>query len=465
MWESPIYKVKAKINGEEKDILIDVTGSAPNFKEPMKQLESTLGVLLDKLKPKETTILDFGAAKLRNTLYLLKKGFTVYSCEFKNLFERSKQAKDFYEECKKFENFKPLIFPDDFIKCDIKFDVILLINVLNIMPVPIERMCVLYLCRKKINERGRLLWYTQHGGYNEENAVGLLYDGLVTGKGREFHMFYRDFSRKEIHDMLESTGFSFNKDSNFPMSGTNQAYVFNPSGDILIDKTLGLSSLLEQNNESKLKKIERHTRWGVEDEGKKSKKIKYEAKIPKRVIKIEGTNLLNTYLRELLKIKAGKRKAHQYHLIIFNILKSLFENRLKKPKMEDSSFADGIKRVDITFKNKYTDCFFGDLDKGYHLTCPNIMIECKNYNDDLKDREFTQLQGRLNKVRGQFGILICRKVNNLNNIRKRQDECVKKGDYIIVLEDKDIEKLVKFKIDNKEDEIDNYLEEKFKRLT
>ena len=38
MWESPIYKVKAKLGGNEKDILIDVTGSAPNFKETMKIL-------------------------------------------------------------------------------------------------------------------------------------------------------------------------------------------------------------------------------------------------------------------------------------------------------------------------------------------------------------------------------------------------------------------------------------------
>ena len=72
-WESPIYKFKADFNGEKKEILIDVTGSAPRFDVPGKQLEGSFGVLLKGLDPSKTKILDFGGAKLRNTLYLLKK--------------------------------------------------------------------------------------------------------------------------------------------------------------------------------------------------------------------------------------------------------------------------------------------------------------------------------------------------------------------------------------------------------
>ncbi len=167
MWERPIYKFKSDQNGT---ILIDVTGSAPNFSVPGKQLEGTFNVLLQGLNPADTKILDFGGAKLRNTLYLLKKGYTVYSCEFEDLFKRSKQAADYLAECKKYPNFKRLIFPDEFICSEDEFDVILLINVLNIMPVPIERHCVLTLCREKIKENGRLLWYTQHGAYSADKS-------------------------------------------------------------------------------------------------------------------------------------------------------------------------------------------------------------------------------------------------------------------------------------------------------
>ena len=190
MWESPIYKFKTEIEGKKTEILIDVTGSAPNFTEPMKQLEGTFEVLLKGLEPSKTKILDFGGAKLRNTLYLLKKGFTVYSCEFEDLFKRSKQAHDFLEECKKYSNFKKLVFPNDFVDFEDQFDVVLLINVLNIMPVPIERYSVLALLREKMRENGLLLWYTQHGAYSEEKAVTKLFDGLVTGKGRTYHMYH-----------------------------------------------------------------------------------------------------------------------------------------------------------------------------------------------------------------------------------------------------------------------------------
>ena len=130
MWESPIYKFKTEINGENKEIFIDVTGSAPNFSVPGKQLEGSFKVLLDGLDPSKTKILDFGGAKLRNTLYLLEQGYTVYSCEFDDLFERSKQAHDYLEKAKKYPNFKKLVFPKDFINFEEKFDVILLINVL-----------------------------------------------------------------------------------------------------------------------------------------------------------------------------------------------------------------------------------------------------------------------------------------------------------------------------------------------
>lgn len=296
MWESPIYKFKTDVEGEEKEIFIDVTGSAPNFNKPGKQLEGTFETLLHGLEPRKTKILDFGGAKLRNTLHLLEKGFTVYACEFDDLFKRSKQANEYLEQAKKYPNFKQLVFPNDFIDFEEKFDVILLINVLNIMPVPIERMCVLALCRDRMAENGRLLWYTQHGAYSESEAVALLYDGLVTGKGRTYNMFYRDFSRTEIHEMLRSTGFSFNKDFKFPSSGNNQAYVFNPTGAILVDKTLGLTELLKKSIERKLKKVERKTRWKQEKGEALTKKVTYETGVPTRVSKIKGVNILESQI-------------------------------------------------------------------------------------------------------------------------------------------------------------------------
>src|SRR3989344_675755 len=366
MWESPIYKFRIEADGKQKEIFIDVTGSAPRFDVPGKQLEGSFEVLLKGLEPSKTKVLDFGGAKLRNTLYLLKKGYLVYACEFEDLFKRSKQAEGLLNECKRFPNFKKLVFPNDFVNFEEKFDVVMLINVLDIMPVPIERLCVLALCREQMKENGRLFWYTQHGAYSKEDAVALLFDGLVTGKGREYNMFYRDFTRKEIHDMLQSTGFSYDKNFKFPMSGGNQAYVFNADGPILVDSTLGLIAQLKKKTKTKLEEVERKS--GTETKT-------YKTEIPKKITKPEEINLLEQYSEELKKIlPGGGKKASRYHQLIFNILKWIFEDRLKNPKKEDP-IADKTQRVDITFKNIMAEGFFKRLSEGYKLVCPTIFFK------------------------------------------------------------------------------------------
>jgi len=453
MWESPIYKFGTYLNAKRQDIFIDVTGSAPSFSEPGKQLEGTFDVLLEGLNPQKIKILDLGGGKLRNTIYLLKKGYTVYSCEFEDLFKRSKQAHEFLEEAKEFKNFKDLVFPYDLINLNRKFDVILLINVINIMPVPLERYYLLALCREKMKKNGKLLWYTQHGTYSEADAVARLFDGFVTGKGRKYNMFYRDFSREEIHLILKSTGFSYGEKYRFPMSGSNQAYVFIADGDIIVGKTLRISETLKKKEKRSLKPVERKTRWK-----------KYETKQPTRVTKVKEINPLKTVLEELEKTPTGKMNASKYHNLIFCILKSVFEKKLRKPKKEEY-IADDTQRVDITFSNHKDGGFFKRLAEDYKITCPNIFIECKNYKEDIKNPEFAQVHNRLNKVRGQFGILICRTINNYARVKKRQDDLVKDSKYVLVLTDFDIKKLVKWKLAAKLEEIDDYLEEKFKKLT
>ena len=121
--------------------------------------------------------------------------------------------------------------------------------------------------------------------------------------------------------------------------------------------------------------------------------------------------------------------------------------------------------MDITFKNDSENGFFRRLSEGYKLTCPNIFFECKNYKEDLKNPEFFQIRCRLNKIRGQFGVIVCRTILKKENYEKAQDDAQKKDEYFIVLDDSDIQNLGNLKLDGKEDEIDEYLEDKLKRLT
>lgn len=466
MWESPIYRFNTNIDGEKQEILIDVTGSAPNFTEPGKQLEGSLNVFLKDTKPNNTVILDFGAAKLRNTLYLLSRGYTVYACEFNDLYQRSQQAFNHKTLALKHNNFHPLIFPKEFIKFeDNQFDFILLINVLNIMPIPTERLKVLEICRQKIKENGYLFWYTQHGKMDLSKSVAQLFDGYVTGQGRKYHMFYRDFLRNEIHDMLISTGFSHDPDYKFPMSGSsNQAYAFKADGPILLEKELFKTSEIAKFKKTNYEEIERMVRWEKVDDGKTTEKKVYKSHSPKKIIKAKSIDFLDQYKNTLKTIITGKIQALEYQELIFQILKKIFEGKLRKPVLEDTSFAPH-QRIDITFTNTRENGFFKELDQGYHIQCPKIYIECKNYSEDIGNPAFEQISGRFGKRKGMFGIIICRKIKNLKKSYERSKMyAASKEEYILLFTDNDINKLINFKLKKLDDKIDDYLDDKLKKL-
>ena len=76
-----------------------------------------------------------------------------------------------------------------------------------------------------------------------------------------------------------------------------------------------------------------------------------------------------------------------------------------------------------------------------------------------------QLTGRFSPRRGLFGILLCRKVENKDLMKKRcKDIANDDRGYVIVLDDEDILLLLKFKNENKEEAINEFLTNKYKEL-
>ena len=73
MWTNPIYRFREPNTAVDsdavdlKEIVIDVTGSAPPFKEPSDGLKDILNELLEKYDI--VAVLEFGAAKLKNILF------------------------------------------------------------------------------------------------------------------------------------------------------------------------------------------------------------------------------------------------------------------------------------------------------------------------------------------------------------------------------------------------------------
>src|SRR5689334_587934 len=139
IWKTSIYRfvIPDNLNRSNtkryKEVWIDVTDSVPPFDSPKDTLGSVLDNVLEKI-PSNSVILDFGAGKLRNTIYLLDKGYNVRAVEFEKTQHASKQSKDMYQKALSYSGqFDKLVFPHEFFQSDLKFDLVILINVANII--------------------------------------------------------------------------------------------------------------------------------------------------------------------------------------------------------------------------------------------------------------------------------------------------------------------------------------------
>src|SRR2546427_5034989 len=155
LWETPIYRFRVPVSEESvnlKEVVVDVTGSAPPFKEPSDNLKQVLDDIFDsKELGSIDRVLEFGAAKLKNIPYILKKGKTVSAVEFETLAENN-MTKANLKKCEKYgSKFEELIFPNPFLNDKRTFDLALLLNVLPVMPIPAERLYVLKLLYEKLN--------------------------------------------------------------------------------------------------------------------------------------------------------------------------------------------------------------------------------------------------------------------------------------------------------------------------
>jgi len=168
---------------------------------------------------------------------------------------------------------------------------------------------------------------------------------------------------------------------------------------------------------------------------------------------------------EIMKdIKPGKEEAGRFHKLSADNLSHIMGDRLVDPSIEER-INDGRKRIDIKFNNADERGFFRDLNALYHVQCPKIFVECKNYKEDPKNPEIDQLLGRFSPRRGMFGILICRSVEDKQLLLQRRRDAVheNKG-FIIVLDDTDIENLLKMRDVTDEPGIDAFLKAKFDQL-
>jgi len=461
LWKSPVYQFRipsgtdADGNQLVKEVVVDVTTSAPSFDAPGKTLRRIFTEVFDHLRfqksEKTDRVLDFGAGKLRNSVYLLGKKYNVTAVEFEKLSKESVQGQRMLEKAKRSgSRFRELIFPHEFVQSNARFDIVLIVNVLNVMPVPSERLLVLQHCYEKLRKGGYLLWYTQYGDLDQNKRctnLNVLGDGYYIGGNRKFKSFYREFSAHEIDEMLTSSGFVLEK--SFHVSH-NQARLYRKED----------TNVLKQVLRPDLIKAELNIRRGV------AKPEEIEPKIAIRRKKdslqepaTSGLAIESLYVGKLAKIKAGKKQAMEYQKLVHLIFSRVFEKQFSKIKFEETLYK-GRKRIDLIAINSAEKGFFNELSSKHQIKCGFIPIECKNYDCRLGNPEFDQIGGRLSKTLGLFGFLVYREGDESTALSHCQDR-LDDDKHIIALNDQDLAALLEFRRTGDEKAVEDYLHDKF----
>ncbi len=458
LWKTPIYRFRVPLSEDSDDlqeIIFDVTGSAPPFTDVKDTMSGVFDKLLLEEGKKADKILDFGAAKLRNTLYFLNKGKKVCAVEFEELSKRSSDAKDILKKCQKSKNFQKLVFPNPFIEHNEKFDLVLLVNVLPVMPVFAERLLALQLIHKKVKDDGYLLWYAQkEGSYKEIREKGKNYfgDGIWMGTNKRFKTFYKYHEIEDVDEIMALCGFQYIKKILAPGNDVRlyQKIKYNLFENIVKPNDILDSILIDKS---------------IEDPKEaKFKKVKRKQNIKEVIPNPSALSLEILYRKVLESIEAGPENAEIYHRIASHIIYRVFRGSLRNMEIKQD-MDKGIKVIDTVFTNIAEKGFFANLSKNFQIKCPYIILEAKNYKFDPKNSEFDQLGGRLKDNIGKFGILVCRKIDDLAAVKQRCEGYLDDGGkHIIFLTDDDLLNLLDMYQDKDLNSIDDFMDKKIRPL-
>lgn len=157
-----------------------------------------------------------------------------------------------------------------------------------------------------------------------------------------------------------------------------------------------------------------------------------ESSIPIENLITQDVQTICQYLEgKLLEIPPGTDEATRYHRVVVSILDFLFYPRLTKPVAEQR-IHEGRKRIDVTFDNGATGGFFSALANQSRIPCRYVFGECKNYGRDVGNPEVDQLSGRFSINSGQFGLLLCRSVENMGLLLARCRDTLTDGRGLII---------------------------------
>lgn len=455
MWDSPIYRFRIPEDGnnsqELKEIVIDVTGSAPTFTKPSNALKKVLTEIFNskELKP-INSVLEFGAAKLKNIPFILDHGKTVSAVDFEKITQNS-FTKEMLTKCGTYGNkFQKMIFPKPFISDSKKFDLALLINVLPVMPVFSERLFVLKLMYEKIKKGKYLLWVAQReGSYKKirEKGKNTCGDGIWMGKTHRYKTFYKYHDIKTLDELMGLFGFKLIK----RYSVGDDARLYEKTKHVLFSDIISAE------------KIRKYIPIDETIENPESihlKKIKEEQGVKEVLPNPEPLSIESLYIEKIKKIPTGTKNAELYHRVVSHALSRIFRNSLRNMEIK-VPIDKRIKIIDTVFTNCAKDGFFSNLKNKFECSYP--IVEMKNVTGAPTNVELDQLNGRLNTKRGDFGLQVCRTVDDEKIVYDRCKTYLD-GHCLLFLTDKDIFELLEYSRDDAFDEISDFMDNKLRRL-
>ncbi|MFA6253047.1 MAG: hypothetical protein WCV69_02150 [Patescibacteria group bacterium] len=141
---------------------------------------------------------------------------------------------------------------------------------------------------------------------------------------------------------------------------------------------------------------------------------------------------------KLANIQPGNTQASEYHKTMMGALELLFYPSLINPILEQE-IHEGRKRIDVVFENNAETGFFFQLPTIHRMSSSNIMVECKNYSEDISNQALDQMSGRFNPNRGRVGLIVCRNIDDMNTfILRCKDTFNDDRGVIVPLVDQDI---------------------------
>jgi hypothetical protein len=169
-------------------------------------------------------------------------------------------------------------------------------------------------------------------------------------------------------------------------------------------------------------------------------------------------------IEALSEIPPGADHAEQYHRFMLGALTTIFYPHLIQPHKEWPIQA-GRKRIDIVYTNASNSGFFSQRRDGNNTQASVVIVECKNYSNDIGNPELDQLLGRFDANRGRFGIIACRSIDDRVALSNRCRDMAARGlGFVITLTDEDVIRLLTLKETLEDEQIEGFLHQKYREL-